>query len=316
MVSRPFVLTVDVEPDDRRPGKDPAWDGVDLCVDWLEALRPRLAARTGAAVRFNWFLRCDPQVDAAFGAADWLFRNRGEVFRRLAAQGDSVGLHVHAWRADGSGEWVADHGDHRWVAHCLRLGHATFTRAWGQPPRTFRFGDRFLSDGLVRLLARLGFDYDLTLEPGMRAARANVATEAATGELPDLSTVSRRPYRPSRRDFRRPARWLPRRLWHLPVTTGCINCGSAVIPRRVEDHHAMVHLNLALDPGWIRGILDAAFGEPLVVSVARTGDAVLAGAAARFGANLEHLAEHPALAGTAFVTPAEAVAAWRRGAAG
>lgn len=313
---KPFVLTIDVEPDDRVPDQAAAgdWAGLDVCVGWLEELRPLLAERTGRPVRFNWFLRADPQVAGVYGSADWVFRHHGPTLRRLAAAGDGIGLHVHAWRhRPEAGGWVAEHGDAAWVDFCVRSSHSAFRAAWGQSPHAFRFGDHWLSDGLVRTLGRLGFRYDLTIEPGAQPAAALVPGERSSGALPDFRSAPRRPYRPSRRDFRRPARWWPRRLWHVPVTTGCINCGPAVIPARVEDHHAMVHLNLGLDPGWVRGILDATLAaEPLVVSVARTGDAMLAGAPERFRANLEHLAAHPALAERAFVTPAEAVGWWRR----
>jgi hypothetical protein len=75
-----------------------------------------------------------------------------------------------------------------------------------------------------------------------------------------------------------------------------------------EDGHDMVHLNLALDPGWIRGILDAALEtEPVVVSVLRSGDLAAPLALDHLRTNLEHLTDHAAIDRRELVDPLTAV---------
>ena len=305
-----MVLTVDVEPDAREHGWAAGagdWASLDVAVEALEVLRQRLRECLGAAPAFAWFVRADPQIERAHGDAAWGLRRHGGVLRRLAASGDSVGLHVHGFRWSEEREgWITDHADAGWVGRCIATGWSAFTDSWGAPPRSFRFGDRFLCNSAVRQLERLGCRVDLTVEAGMHPVPRLVAAESATGELPDYRRVPRRPYRPSRLDFRRTG-WPARRLWHLPVSTGCINA-KPVIPPRVESGHAMVHLNLALDPGWIRGILDACLAEDaVVVSVLRTGDLAVPAARDRLGANLEHLATHPAMGERPIVVPEQAV---------
>lgn len=215
-------------------------------------------------------------------------------------------MHTFRWSASDQ-RWIVDHGDRQWVARCIAVGWRAFHRAWGDPPLSFRFGDHWLSNDAVRQLDSLGCAVDVTVEAGIRSAPRMIDSEGSTGELPDYRGVPRVPYRPSRRDFRQPGGWRPRRLWHLPVTTGCINA-KPVIPSVVEDARAMVHLNLGLDPGWIRGILDAALAsEPVVVTVLRSGDVAMADGIERLRANLEHLANHSAIEHRELVDPLTAV---------
>jgi hypothetical protein len=305
---RPFVLSIDVEPPDRQLAlaADGDWTGFEETVDLLETLRARLARRTRWPPRFAWFLRADPQIGHVYGSIDWVLRRYGNRLRRLASGGDSMGLHVHAFRWSGD-RWVSDHADRSWVAHCIAAGWLAFRRSWGDDPQAFRFGDRWLSNDAVRQLETLGCAVDVTVEAGMPGVPRIAVAETATGELPDYRAVPRYPFRPSRDDFRVPAIRRPRKLWLLPVTTGCINA-KPVIPATVEKAHDMVHLNLALDPGWIRGILDAALEtEAVVVSVLRTGDVASPGALTSLQANVEHLANHRSIERRELVDPLTAV---------
>jgi hypothetical protein len=258
----------------------------------------------------------DAEIAARSGSAAYLFESHGRLLSRLVAEGDELGLHVHALRTDAAGDWYNEHEDAAWIRQCTRAAARAFAAASGRPARSFRFGDRFLSNAMIAELPGLGVRYDLTLESGQKAAPRMVSAERATGSLPDFSAACRNPYRPTRRDYLSPARhwWQARRLWMVPITTGCVN--GAPLPARVGDEHDIVHLNLALRGDWVGIILDAvlAAGQPVVASVARTGDLVSAASRRDFVENLGRLAEHPLLTGRVFTNAAEAVAIYRRGA--
>ncbi len=139
-----------------------------------------------------------------------------------------------------------------------------------------------------------------------------VPGENATGALPDFRLAPRLPYRPSRSNYLEPGRFLRRRrLWIVPVSTGCVN--GPALPAEVSLDQDFVHLNLGLDPAWIRHILDGVMDgkEPVVVSVARSGDLASPLGRERFRENLEYVAAHPGIAGRAFEGPREAVSRWR-----
>jgi hypothetical protein len=312
---QPFVLTIDVEPGHRHVdlAHSAEWEGFVYCHRWLEETRQRLEQRTGWPVTLNWFLRMDPQIERAYGKADWVAHRYGDLLHALADRGDLMGLHVHAYRWDDqTAEWVTDHGDPRWVEQCVAVAVRAFIATWGKPPQAFRFGDRWLSDRVIPQLIRLGVRQDLTVEPGTRAIPAMRPSEQTTGCLPDYRNALRHPYRPRLADYRVEGRWpFRRRLWMLPVSTGCIN--GPALPDRIEPQHDFVHLNLGLRPEWIRHLLDGLLEtEPIVVSVARTGDAEQPGGRANLLENLEHLANHPAVACRTFTSPARAIANFRR----
>ena len=296
-----FVLTIDVEPVGRQldPGCQPSWDGLDRSVDLLTRLRETVAARTGRRPRFSWFARVDPQIEATSGRAAWILEERRALFDALEAEGDAIGLHVHAFRwLEERRTWMADHANAEWTRECVTRAVEAFTAARGRAPRLFRFGDRYLDNAVVAEIERLGFGYDLTVEAGAPAAKGHVVGEAITGSLPDTRRSPKRPYQPSRRDFRRPARFFEkaRALWEVPVTTASI--------RHITPVHDVVHLNLGLDRRWIDHILAAAAPLPVVVSVARTGDVAEAEGGEEFRRNVEMLA---GLEGRVFVTPDVAV---------
>jgi hypothetical protein len=310
---RPFVFTIDVEPDDREidPHNPAEWNGFRDSHAWLESLRRRLEKRTGRPVALNWFLRMDPQIAAVYGTAQWLEHRFGDPLRALAARGDVLGLHVHAFRWNVEAErWVSDHGAPRWVERCVADSVAAFVAAWGYRPRDFRFGDRWLSNRVVAQLERLGVRHDLTIEPGIGAIPGMVPDELSTGGLPDYRRAPRRPYRPLPSDYRVPGRWpFRRRLWMLPVSTGCVN--GPALPEGTDPQHDFVHLNLGLRPDWIGHLLDQLLDrEPIVVSVARNGDAGRPEGRANLLENLERLATHPAVATRVFTTPAGAISSY------
>jgi hypothetical protein len=217
----PVFLCVDLEPVEREMqlADVDCWRGVDALVGHLEGLRPRLAEATGNQVEFLWFLRCDPQIEVALGSPDDLLERYGEMFDRLRAAGDGIGLHVHPWRwDDGDGGWVADYSDPAWVEHCLNMAFECYRSRFGSACELHRFGDRWFSSEAIPLLERLGVRYDLTIEPGARTLRSIAPGEQTRGSIPDYTRMPRQPYRPQPGDFRRPDPARRSGLWIVPLT--------------------------------------------------------------------------------------------------
>jgi hypothetical protein len=302
----PILINVDVEPDDREVAGDPEsdWSATAPCVREMERFRETVQQSTGRPVHFNWYLRVDPQIAEAYGRADYPCVRFERVWERCRRAGDSFGVHVHAWRATSGNGWLVDHGNREWVRRCIRQSFDAFARSFGHPPQTFRFGDRFSSNDVVRTIEALGFRYDLTLEPGRRGERALRTNEASTGALPDYRRVPRRAYRPSRLDYRRPGRWRPRALWMVPVSTGC-PYERVVLPRRSR---GFMHLNFAGEHSAMRRLFDALSDRPdtaHVAWVARTGDYANEQYRAHFDRSLEFLAQHPRRHEFCYVRPDE-----------
>jgi len=195
--SLPVVLCIDVEPDPRTlpvPCSDP-WLGFELLLAQIEPLRSLIERATGCSARLNWFLRADPQIEAAYGSIRWgIDRYRGELDRLLDA-GDELGVHPHSWRwCPEDGGWLSDQGDPDWVAHCAQRALTTFAEAFGRPCRAYRHGDRYWSARLWKLIAATGVTVDLTPEPGMPMASRLSASERATGWIPHLPADRQQPF--------------------------------------------------------------------------------------------------------------------------
>ncbi len=208
----PIVFGVDVEPDSRTivPGEPMGVDGFHACVAWLEDLRPRLEDATGRPVRFTWFFRMDPQIEALGGRPDALVMPLLPELDRLRARGDTIGLHTHMGRWDpATAGWLVDHGDPDWVAHCISTAFAAYAATFGEPCLRHRFGDRFMSPAALDLVGALGAEVDLTVEPGKPRTDRVDMTAPATGEIP--STLHLRS---------EPMRHASSNLWLLPLTAG------------------------------------------------------------------------------------------------
>jgi hypothetical protein len=165
----------------------------------------------------------DPQVEVTYGSTAWASQRYRDLFDRLLAQGDEIGLHTHVWRWDeAAGDWIADMGDQTWVEYCLDVGFKAFETSMNQPCRLFRFGDHWMNNTTVEFIEKKGVTIDLTTEPGQNDLRM---TEAYTGNAPDYSQVPKFPYRPSRTNFTKRGKWRKRKLWMVPMST----CPSTVL---------------------------------------------------------------------------------------
>ena len=213
----PVVLCFDVEPDEIDVLPTTPWLGFERLLERVGPWRENLAAATGRPVRFNWFLRMDPQIADVYGSATWVVDRYGADIDRLRSDGDLIGLHPHALRwSEANGRSVADHADADWVDYCIRVSCETYAAAFGGPCRAQRFGDRLMTARAARLIAQLGVQYDLSIEPGTRPLRALHPGTVTTGYTADMRTAPREPYRPSADD---PMRTGDGRLWMIPLTS-------------------------------------------------------------------------------------------------
>jgi hypothetical protein len=236
----PVVLCVDVEPDEFHvdPGNRKPWSGFEFSHGYLEGFRARFEKVTGQPVRFNWFLRLDPQVAIGYGNAAWGAERYAALFDEYRAKGDEIGIHVHTynWSKADDG-WIDDCGNAEWTAHCLQSSHDAFTEAFGRRPRCVRFGNFWLSTAAVNQAEALGIEFDLTIEPGLNATGWGAAKKPLeTGVIPDYYRVPRVPYAPSRRDFKKRQRdGDPRNITMMPLTAAhrALGWGLSDVRRRL-----------------------------------------------------------------------------------
>src|SRR5215831_2866586 len=197
----PVILCIDVEPDDRaiKHGESTDWKGFEETLRFFADLRTRLAEGTGAPVRFTWFFRMDPQIGHVYGDPGWVAQRYGDAIKELDAAGDDLGLHTHAWRWDATrNRWITDHGNQNWIKHCIETSFQAFQTAFGRRCLSFRFGDHWMNTETIDLLESLGVEFEMTAEPGRKAAPGLMPKELYTGMLPDYSTTPTSPFKPSR----------------------------------------------------------------------------------------------------------------------
>ena len=220
----PIVLSIDAEPDGFfiDPRHPEPWRGLEQAQRVLKPLREQIAAHIGAPPRFTWMVRMDPQISVTYRSAAWPLERYRAIFSALRAAGDEIGLHVHTYRpVDGPGDWIVECADERWVEHCVRSSIAAFAEAQGSRPRVFSMGVHWMSNAIVQLLEEQGIEIDHSLLPGQRGRPMSELVGhggAASGELADCRHVPRRPYRPSKRDFRIEDPSRTEGLWMLPAT--------------------------------------------------------------------------------------------------
>lgn len=207
----PAFLSIDVEPDGFQlsRSKPPGWPGYDAMVEFAEELRTKLGERTGAAPKFGWYFRTDPQIAEVYGRPDYALAEFPGRSARLEAQGDYFGVHQHPIRwCEQRRLWVHDFADAAWLAHCTRFSLDAYARWAGSPARRVRAGAGFLSNGIVDVMDQCGVKVELGLEPvagwGLDAMHVptSVDTSPMVGAYPDCRTAPRVPFRPSRHDFR------------------------------------------------------------------------------------------------------------------
>jgi hypothetical protein len=300
--SRPILFLIDVEPDDRKTSGESGWESSEAAFDRLETLRTQFEHATGRPVRYNWFFRCDPQIETTFGRADFIAEACPRIVRKALESGDASGIHIHMWRwSEDHRRWFNDLGNRAWLEQCVSTSIHAYTKIFGEPPGMSRYGDRWLSHEAIDVIRGAGITYDLTLEPGM-PGEAIHDDPHATGSLPDLRRAPRSPYRPARSNYLQPTDTGD--FWMIPVTTSPPAWRPVRRAPWIMRASRSPNLALATHTVWpnLRARLDRPSTGPLVI-VFRSGDL----SHPRFLTNFERttglMARHPALAWCEFTTP-------------
>jgi hypothetical protein len=197
----PTVLRIDIEPDEFQPevGQKP-WRGFVSMATLTEELRERLASRSGHAFHPTWFLRLDPDIERCFGRVDFVVHRHSNLFDRLVAHSDPLGVHVHSHRWDEKRSVAfSDHADNAWTTYCLTVAAEAFAHCFGEPVRRSSQGGYFLTETILDAAIAAGIKVDVTAEPGLPPKTADPSFGAyATGPSGDFRDCPRRPYYPSR----------------------------------------------------------------------------------------------------------------------
>jgi hypothetical protein len=316
-VSRvPVFLCIDLEPVEREvhDSSTDSWRGVDAIVEWLGALRPRLADTSGEDVRLLWFLRCDPQVEVAFGAPNALMLRSASTLDALREGGDAIGLHTHPWRwEEDEASWIADYDNPAWIEHCVETSFEAYRSHFGRPCELHRFGDHWMSAAVVPVLEEKGVRFDFSVEPGARGMDSLAPGERTSGSIPDYTRAPREPYRPSSADARVPNPTARSGLWIIPLSAA--NPGSALplswrIGRRVRFPFRPLHRPLYMFREWtspeafwdmVQRYVDSS-ERPYLAFAIRSGDPESPDEQ-RVRSILEHLPEHPLGSRVVFTNP-------------
>jgi hypothetical protein len=310
----PIIACIDVEPDEREIDSTAAkdWQGFEELTRFLGTFRPRLEQATRAPARFSWFLRMDPQIEHTYGLSWWVAKRYRDALATFESAGDEIGLHVHAWRWDqDAARWISDHGDQGWIAHCVHVALDGYHAAFGRPCRSFRYGDHFMNNETMNALEDLGIQFDLTLEPGVKAIPGKPG-ELHTGSLPDYTNTPTWPYQPSRTDFRKESQYRQGAPWAIPLSTGRRRLPFPGVERAASAlGFAQVRpLNFALKRGRFSQFMNDALARdeaPHLAPVVRTDVGVKPVEMARLQRNLESILSHPLVKRFRLVRPAEAV---------
>ena len=225
----PAFLGIDVEPTGFQiaTGSASHWGGYAAAQVFAESLRDALARGTGAAPRFGWYLRMDPQIEQVFGRADAVADAVSSHVASARDRGDYFGVHMHPLRwSDLHAGWVHDFRDGYWLRECTHGALDAFERWNGAPTELFRAGAGFLNEDVVDVLEERGVRLEVSFEPmhGWKQRSATVGSGVDStpivGAYLDCRRAPTSPYRPSRGDFRRRGGAQPRSLCLVPMSSG------------------------------------------------------------------------------------------------
>jgi hypothetical protein len=312
-VARPIIFAIDIEPDDRHTAKNASgWESSEAALDKLEALRAELEIATGRPVLYNWFFRCDPQIEQTFGRADYVAEACPRVIRAVVERGDAAGIHVHLWRwSEKNSKWFNDFSDRSWIADCLSVSIKSFEEIFGRRPPMVRFGDRWLSQHAVDLMSHAGIRYDLTVEPGLPGGGIHDDSHA-TASLPDYRTAPRFPYQPRKENYLEPSSApKPDDIWMIPAST--TRPAWRLVRRWPYIMRASRSPNLALSSSYVWPHLQRELAKPSrtpLVTIFRSGDLSVTRFRRNFESTTRRFAQHPALRYCEFTDPAGAIAYW------
>jgi hypothetical protein len=205
-----IVLGCDVDPDRERflngvPPDRLSWRGATEGIPAVKALVRDITDSRGHEPVFTWFLRADEQTQQMCGSYAWFVRTHQSLLESLQRSGDELAWHAHFWRRAGvTGPWVQELEDVDWQVAMLRSAHHDLTTCDPGPPRSVRMGWGYHNNRTFSTLEELGIVADLSSTPGFRTLMGKPPTTREN--LFDWYSTPELPYRPSRDDYRRPAR--------------------------------------------------------------------------------------------------------------
>jgi hypothetical protein len=205
-----IVISCDTDPDregflDGVPPGKLTWRGATEGIPAVKSLVRELKDSAGRAPVFTWLLRADEQVLQVHGEYAWFARTHRSLLQSLEASGDELGWHPHFWRRDAEhGPWFQEAADVDWQVDMLHKAHRDLATSLPRPPKSVRMGWAYHNNRTCAALDDLGIAVELSAIPGLRTF---TGTPPARGNnLYDWHSTPRAPYRPSRADYRRPAR--------------------------------------------------------------------------------------------------------------
>ena len=204
------VISCDTDPDragflDGVPSGSLAWRGMTEGIPAIKDLLHGVKDSTGREPAFTWLLRADEQVRQLEGDYGWVVRTHEALLRSLQQSGDELGWHPHFWRRAGEhGPWLQEIEDIDWQVEMLHEAHAGLATCFPGAPKSVRMGWAYHNNRTYRALEDLGVTVDLSAIPGYQTVTRK--PPARRENLFDWHSTPRRPFRPSRADYRRPAR--------------------------------------------------------------------------------------------------------------
>lgn len=205
-----IVLSCDTDPDrpgflDGAPSGDLTWRGMTEGIPAVKNLLHGVTDSRGREPVFTWLLRADEQIRRVHGEYRWCVRTHQSFWRSLQESGDELGWHPHFWRLDtGHGAWFQEIEDVDWQVAMLHQAHDDLATCFSGAPKSVRMGWAYHNNRTYRALEDLGVTVDCSALPGYRTFRGKPPTRGEN--LFDWHSSPRRPFRPSRNDYRRPPR--------------------------------------------------------------------------------------------------------------
>jgi len=316
----PIIMCVDVEPDDffLDRSKPLPWKGYEKCYEIFPELRSMLEAGTGSPVHFNWFYRMDPQVAETYGSPDWVIRNYPRFIETFIKAGDELGLHQHGYRwEENAHKWIVDHGNQKWIDHCIEMGFETFKRLFSKTCKSFRFGASWINGPSLNTIEKLGGEFDLSIEPNYKPNSIFHETEVYTGRYENFDHIPRHPYRRSKNDFRKEDKSAVNGLFIIPLSTGKIafQYGMAEKLRRAVSNPKSLMpqfkaLNVAHSERTFTTVTETILNslEPKYLALVVRSESPLFGQQLKnIKSNFQHLMNHKFAKRFVFSTPEEAL---------
>jgi hypothetical protein len=207
-----IVLSCDTDPDRQgfldgvpSPSKGLAWRGMTEGIPAAKTFLRDVRDSRGREPVFTWLLRVDDQVRRMQGDYAWVMQNHDTLLRSLQESGDELGWHPHFWRRESERDgatWFQEVEDVDWQVQMMHEANRAMAQSWVGKPQSVRMGWAYHNNRTFAALDELGVAVDCSALPGYRTFRGRPPTRGENNF--DWRSSPRRPFRPSRNDYRRP----------------------------------------------------------------------------------------------------------------